>query len=98
MKRKKLFLIIGIAAVSIALLITLYFILTSSRSCTTQECFNQDIVDCKKSIYIKETQDTITQYNIRGQTGDSCKIIVTLLQFKKGTTELAPLEVPPQVM
>ena len=92
MKREKLILIIAIAAISICLIIVAYFLLTYSKPCTTQECFNQNIANCKRNIYIKETADTITQYKINGKSGNFCETAVTLLQFKKGTLELAPLE------
>jgi len=85
-------LIAAIAIVSVGLLISAYLIYFYSRTCSGQECFNNYLVTCQKSTFIKEDLNTIMRYRITGKSGNACVIDVLLLQVKQGTSELATLE------
>ena len=92
MKKKRLMFILGIAAVVVALIVAGYFIYFYSGQCFTQECFQNSLVKCERSFYFKDTPQTIMQYSINGKSGNNCMVGVNLLQVKKGTVELSPLE------
>jgi hypothetical protein len=47
---------------------------------------------CSRVTYIKDSADTIMQYSILGKTGNACEVSAKLLQIKRGTVELVPLE------
>lgn len=85
-------LIAAIVVVSIGLLISAYLIYFYSRTCSGQECFNNYLVKCQKSMFIKEDTNTIMRYQITGKSGSTCNTEVLLLQVKQGTSDLATLE------
>lgn len=73
------------------------------KKCTSEECFTSAMGKCDKAEFIKEGEEASWLYKITGAEGnilctfssgfcENCTVSVTLLQVKKGTSELAKLE------
>jgi len=92
MKKKAILLIMLIAVVGIGVIISGYFLLTYLGKCDSKTCFNDALVSCKRASYFLDTSETSMEYKILGKSGDACRVEVKLVQFKRGTADLAVLE------
>lgn len=77
---------------AIGLLVSLYFIIIYSTGCQDESCFSDALVKCKRTNYLKDTTETLTEYKILSKTERTCKVNVKLVQIKQGSVELGPLE------
>lgn len=69
-----------------------YFMFIYSYTCTDISCFNKALIECRRSMFIKDSSETTMLYNINGPSKGKCKIDVKLLQIKEGTADLSALE------
>jgi hypothetical protein len=76
----------------IGMIVSGYFIFVYRNVCNTDDCFSKAIVNCDKTVYIKNSPETITQYKILGKENGECKVNVKLLQLKQGSIELQSLQ------
>jgi len=60
--------------------------------CQTDECFEENLVSCKRSSYIADKPETVLEYTIKGPDKGICKIDVELISIKRGSGELSGLE------
>jgi hypothetical protein len=91
---KRRWLLIGIIVLIIILIgiLAWYFAFEKKITCEDKECFTQSLVECKRAIYVSQDSKTITQYNILGESDGSCETNVRIIEVRKGSTDLAPLE------
>jgi hypothetical protein len=92
MKKNVMILLVLMAIVLIGLFVSSYFIYFFMNKCDTNECFNNALAKCKKTMFIKENPDTTMGYTILGEKDNKCSVNVELLQIKQGSSELAVLE------
>ena len=81
-----------IIVATIGLLISIYYIILYSTGCSTEDCFSNALVKCRRTTYLKNSPETITEYKILRKDGKACEVNVKLIQLKQGSAELAPLE------
>jgi len=62
------------------------------KVCNDEACFYEQIIDCKKVTFIKDTEDAIKEYKIIQKNKNSCDIMVKLLFVKQGSVEMESLE------
>jgi hypothetical protein len=65
---------------------------TYSKSCKDEECFSKALLNCEKTSYVKDSDETVMLYRILGETNGKCEVNVKLLQIKRGSADLAVLE------
>ena len=68
-----------------------YMIYFQAAPCTTYECFESAMVQCKRAIYINEDPGATWRYRINGLKDEQCLINVKLLGAKKGEFKLETL-------
>jgi hypothetical protein len=80
----------------ILLAISLYLLVFYTPVCETQNCFSDNLVQCSRSLYVYDGNDTLMQYKIIKSVSvdgaDKCKVNVKILQIKTGSQELSVLE------
>lgn len=81
-----------IIVAAIGLLVSVYLIFSYGSTCQDETCFSEALVKCKRTIYLKDSPETITQYRILGKKGKACEINVKMMQIKQGSIELISLE------
>jgi len=89
--KKKVWIGLIIAIVIVALL-AIYFSFFFHKTCSSQECFNSALLDCKKAQFLDDQQDATWQYSINGRVNQKCEVDVTLLQLKDGDVNMLELE------
>lgn len=92
MKKKLTVLIVLIALVIIGLAVSGYYLYSGVNSCTSKECFDNSLSECRKTSYISDSTDTVLEYVILGSSGGNCEVNVKMLQIKRGVAELSALE------
>ena len=85
----KAYLTIGIIILFIA---TIYFTLFFYYSCNDLECFQGHQKKCVKTKFIRNTEDTIWEYTIKGEQDGKCMINVKILTIRIGTADKQILE------
>jgi len=89
---KRVVRIILIVLIVIVAILAVYFTFFYSRKCSAASCFNFALTKCYRASYINDVEDAAWYYQIKGKSGDNCKINVKLLQLKQGTSDIAGLE------
>ena len=89
---KKYLVIIMLGIVAISLIVSIYFIVNYSKTCRTETCFSNALIECKRVNYIRGGDETIIGYSILGKKDGKCEVNVKLLQVKKGSADLYILE------
>lgn len=89
MEKKKWFLIIAVIVVG---LIAVYFSFFFYRSCKDEECFNKNLLSCSKTKFLKNTEEIIWHYTIKGRQGSDCLVNVKIISVKQGKPSLSSLE------
>ncbi len=84
--------VIVIVLAIIGIIASAYMLIYYSKQCADEECFKQSIVKCSRAMYTSKDTDMILRYRILGKSGETCKINVALLQLKRGSAELNPLQ------
>jgi len=77
---------------SIALIVTIVYVITHVENCTTQECFELNMLGCSKARYINEEPEATWGYEIVGVENEQCAIDVTLLNAKQGSLGIDSLQ------
>lgn len=93
-EKKKMVWGIVIACVLAALIIltVLYLFFYKTIGCTSIECFESSMKDCKRAVYINDGTQAVWQYTIKGTSGDLCQINVNLLSAKQGEVLMEKLQ------
>ena len=87
-----LFGIIIILIIVILIFLGWYYFFEYKIKCGDKTCFTQSLVECKKAIFVNQDSQTITQYQILGQSNGNCQTNVEIIQVKKGASDLSSLE------
>lgn len=61
-------------------------------SCGDWECFNSHLADCDRVDFIGASDKMIFEYIVRGDSGDVCRVDVTLLQGELNSQDSMALE------
>ncbi|MEM4181660.1 MAG: hypothetical protein QXX68_00705 [Candidatus Pacearchaeota archaeon] len=85
---KKRTIFLGILFLCI-LLFSYWFFLIKKEKCETEECFKENLLNCKKADYQKE-EKFVFDYNILGKKDDSCVVEVKLV-FAAGEPKFSRL-------
>jgi len=72
--------------------IYLFFFRTVNCQLNDEACFSSSIINCDRASFIRENEEFVTSYNIIGKSGDNCEVTVSIIQVKKGSSELSLLE------
>lgn len=72
--------------------IYLFFFRTVKCQVNDEACFSSSIINCDRASFIRETDDFVTSYNIIGKSENNCEVTVSIIQVKKGSSELSVLE------
>ncbi|MGK0209037.1 MAG: hypothetical protein ACI83O_000300 [Patescibacteria group bacterium] len=70
---------ISLILVIILLVYIIVQLFTSHQACDSWECFNQNLIDCKKTTFAGG-QEFIFGYTINGKTDNTCEVQVEYLQ------------------
>lgn len=81
-----------IGLVIIGIIISGGIMFTSMGKCDDKECFNNALAKCNRVSYFNDGTDTSILYQIKGKSENTCKVDVKLIQFKRGTADLAVLQ------
>jgi len=76
----------------VGIIFSVYYIFIYSNVCQDDICFSESLVKCKRTIYIKDNTETITQYSVEGKKSGDCSVNVKILQIKQGALELVKIE------
>lgn len=70
--------------IAIVLIVTsiFYFVLFFKPSCSTEQCFNEKLTKCGKSVFLNEQQNATWYYSINGYKKDSCNILVQAVRLR----------------
>ncbi len=88
-KKPKLALAVIILALAVSAVV--YLLVINTKVCKDEACFTSKLVQCDRAIYTADNRDTITYYEIKGQSGESCEIRAEILQLKQGSAELSQI-------
>jgi hypothetical protein len=91
MSTRALIIIFSIA-LAIALILALYMTFFSFKTCDNFDCFQKEMKECNRVVYINEEPEASWKYYINGEENDKCVVEVTLLQAKKGELGIDKLE------
>ena len=91
MRKEVIWIIFG-ALVLVGLAIAGSFLYFYTGSCDNKDCFYQSIADCRRVSFINDNGEITMEYKIKGASGKTCVVDVSLLQIKEGSSELEPLE------
>jgi len=87
--------VIAAVIVSIVIVIVIaiggYFFYTGPQ-CGSEECFNDNLIECKRSSFIADKPDTVLGYQILSVIEGKCRVEVELIQVKRGSGDLVGLE------
>ena len=72
--------------------ILIYFLFFDYNVCEDESCFYSGLVNCDSVSWIRYDVNADWLYQIKGVSGDGCKVEVQLLKIKKGDLELEWLE------
>ena len=93
--------LVFIIAMIIILAASLYFVYFYKISCSSKECFNDELAECQRASYIEDTANSVWQYDINGKNFmclasqnycTECRINVKLLLIKSGSVDSGKLE------
>lgn len=88
-KRKVIFFsLLGVIFVSLIVLI----VLMHYEKCDSWECFNENLVKCKRTKFAGGTDTGIYGYTINGKIQDTCEVDVLLIQGELNNQESIALE------
>ncbi len=78
--------------ISIFVLFWLIFqIFFAYEDCRNRECFNDNLKDCDRAKFVSGN-DMIFEYVIKGKSGNSCEVVVELLQGELNNADSKKLE------
>ena len=87
LKKSVIFMIILLVIIMLGFLY--YFFDYFPRKCNDVDCYQNALVNCKKSFYIKEEENYVWRYDILNKNDkSSCNVKVRLLKVKKGDVEI----------
>lgn len=92
-KRSKIILYILLGIILIIAGIIIYALFYYTSVCNTQACFDNSLVNCMRTSFLKAGTDSVIGYTIIGKTlQGTCEVNVKMVQIKKGDPELSSLE------
>lgn len=62
------------------------------QSCASEECFQNNMEECRPAIYINDAEQAAWKYEVKRKNSDGCDVDVTLLIAKEGELNVASLE------
>ena len=84
----KWFVILVVVVISIFLVWLIFY---SFDDCKTQECFDEHLKDCSRSVFVGG-DEMIFMYTIMGESGSACEVAVELLQGELNSEDSLKLE------
>jgi len=93
-KKLKILLTAIIMIIIIVLGIFIYFLFFRTTKCQINDetCFSSSIINCERASFIRENEEFVTSYSIIGKSGSNCEVIVSIIQVKRGSSDLSILE------
>jgi len=90
----KMLLVVIILLIILVLGVFIYLLFFRTIACQINDeaCFSSSITICERALFIRETDEFVTSYNIIGKSGSSCEVSVSIMQVKKGSNDLSVLE------
>tara|TARA_Y100000310_G_C20598654_1_gene771847 strand:+ start:384 stop:842 length:459 start_codon:yes stop_codon:yes gene_type:complete len=76
----------------IAFAVAIYFTFIFAYSCDDIACFQTHQAECSRAKFVRDGQETVWSYHIRGKSSGMCKVDVEILGIKKGAVSNQKLE------
>ena len=71
----------------VLLILTIIFFIYHKQECTTKDCFNQNLQNCKPSYLLSLEENNLYSYQISRSFGTYCKIDIKLERMATGTSK-----------
>ncbi len=82
-----------IIIIAIILAVVFYFFFLKTNSCKDFTCYQDSLTKCKKSLLIREDENSIWKYVIKKSVDENtCMVEVSLLALKQGKTDMEELQ------
>lgn len=91
-KNKKVIFAVVLLAVLISLSYLYFAIFFAKEECSTEDCFLENLKDCKKTSFSSLQEDLVWFYVIKGAQGESCKVLVKVTEIRTETSEKKSFE------
>jgi len=89
--KKRLNIILGIV-ILVILVVAIYFTFFFSYRCNDLACFQGHQEKCSKVKFVKQGEDIVWEYKIKGEKNNFCNVNVKALEIKQGTLDKKILE------
>lgn len=83
--------IAGVIIFLIVLLVMFYLLLYTEK-CLDSDCFNKNLVKCRRASWINDAKEATWLYTIKGKSEGSCEVEVKLNIIKEGKSDIAEAE------
>lgn len=83
---------LGVIGVILLIGFAVYFTFFFTYKCNDLACYQAHQAKCARTKFIKDGEDTIWEYIIKGETKDECKVYVKVLTIKQGSSDKKVLE------
>ncbi len=71
----------------ILIILTIIFFIYHKQECTTKDCFNQNLQNCKPSYLLALEENNLYNYEISRSFGSYCNIEIKLERMATGTSK-----------
>jgi len=70
----------------------LYYLFLYSRKCSDEACFNKNLVECRRAVWINDAEEATWLYAVRKKIKDGCEVKIQLRTIKQGPVDIGKTE------